>query len=81
MKKTEKTIKEWLETLPDGYRGLAIKYYDPNYHDELPLSNLSDAILETCHWRSTPEGFEFWNAVYEWARGRGELPPLPEEEK
>jgi len=37
--------------------------------------------LETCHWRSTPEGFEFWNAVYEWARGRGELPPLPEEEK
>jgi len=77
----EKTIREWLETLPDGYWEIAIKYYDPYYHDGLPVSNLSDAILETCHWKNSTEGFDFWNAVYMWAQGKGELPPLPEGEK
>jgi len=78
-----KTIREWLETLPDGYRELALKYYNPKYHDGLSVNSLSSAILGTCHWRSTSEeegeGFEFWNAVYEWTHGRGELPPLPQE--
>ena len=75
MKKNEKTIEEWLETLPGGYRERALK----NYYG-LPVSHLSTAILEAFTWRDTPEGYEFWSAVDDWAFGEGELPPLPEEE-
>jgi len=72
----EKTIREWLEELPDGYRELALKN-----HDGLIVSNLSTAIMEAFHWRRTPEGegYEFWEAVHVWAQGAGELPPLPKE--
>jgi len=72
----EKTIREWLETLPDGYRERAIKNYD-----RFPINSLSRAISETFLWRPTPEGYEFWDAVDSWAQGFGELPPLPEEGK
>lgn len=78
----EKTIKEWLEELPDGYRELALKYYDPNYDTGFfPESDLDHAIAEAFDWRSTPEGFGFWFDVHNWAHGFGELPPLPEEEE
>ena len=77
----EKTIREWLEELPDGYRERALKNYDTSYHDGYTVNCLSGAILETCHWKNSTEGFDFWNAVYMWAQGKGELPPLPEGEK
>src|SRR5690554_5900850 len=72
----EKTIREWLEELPDGYRELALKN-----HDGLIVSNLSTAIMEAFHWRRTPEGegHKFWEAVHVWSQGAGELPPLPQE--
>ena len=78
MKKTEKTIREWLETLPDGYRERALKNYDPKFSDD---EGLAGAIAIAFIWDETPdcEGYEFWNAVYEWALGEGELPPLPQE--
>jgi len=75
----EKTIVEWLEELPDGYRELAIKNYDPNYNGGLPVSDLSDAIFDAFPWRDSPEERKFWLTVWWWARDYGELPPLPEE--
>jgi len=77
----EKTIREWLEELPDGYRERAIKNYDPDHDDSYIINSLWSAIVITFVWRDTPEGYDFWNAVYIWAQGKGELPPLPEEEK
>lgn len=73
----EKTIREWLEELPDGYRERALKNYDPNYHDGSPINDLAGAIAWAFCWGDSPERHEFWCAVYDWANG--ELPPLPEE--
>jgi len=77
----EKTALEWLEALPDGYRELALKYYDPDHDDSYIINSLWSAIVITFVWRDTPEGIEFWQAVVNWAEGKGELPPLPEEEE
>src|SRR5690625_40881 len=74
----EKTALELLEELPDGYRELAIKNCD---YGGLLVDKLSDAILDAFLWGGSPEGFEFWKTVYEWALGYVELPPLPEEDK
>src|SRR5690554_5900851 len=76
----EKTIVEWLEELPDGYRELALKNYDPEYCDTgVNIIDLADALVWGFSWEDTPEGQVFWDAVYEWARCG--LPPLPEEGK
>jgi len=76
----EKTILEWLEVLPDGYRERALRNFDPNFHNGSPINDTSDAIVEAFSWENTPEGLDFWNDVCTWADGYGELPPLPEEE-
>jgi len=77
----EKTIRKWLEELPDGYRELAIKNYGPDYHYGPLINSLPYVILEAFTWGETPEGHKFWEAVHVWSQGAGELPPLPEEEK
>lgn len=80
MKKTEKTILEWLEELPDGYRERALKnYYDLNYYDGSPINELADAVMWGFYWEDSREMESFWYAVYYWALGLGELPPLPKE--
>lgn len=76
----QKTIREWLEELPDGYRELALKNYDPNCDGGwLPENDLADAIVVSFHWEDTPEKRGFWMAVWWWALGNGELPQLPED--
>src|SRR5690625_2569316 len=77
----EKTALEWLEDLPDGYRERALENYDYMYDGIYPIGGLSDAILDSFHWRSTPEGHKFWKTVYEWALGYVELPPLLDKDK
>ena len=77
----EKTIREWLEELPDGYRERALENYDHMYDSVYPIDGLSDAILDAFLWGGSPEGFEFWNDVIDWSIGEGNLPPLPEEEE
>jgi len=76
----EKTIVEWLETLPDGYRERALKNYDPEYCDTgVNIIDLAGAVMWGFSWEDSPEKQVFWDAVYEWARCG--LPPLPEEGK
>ena len=42
----EKTIREWLEELPDGYRERALKNYDPEFCDTgIPIIDLADAVI------------------------------------
>src|SRR5690625_3421781 len=75
----EKTIREWLEELPDGYRELALKNYDPEYCDTgVNIIDLAGAVMWGFSWEDTPEGQVFWDAVWGWAIGKGGLPPLPE---
>src|SRR5690625_1832654 len=75
----EKTILEWLEELPDGYRELALKNYGPEFCDTaVNIIDLSHAVMWGFSWEDTPEGQVFWDAVWGCAIGKGELPPLPE---
>jgi|SRR5690625_289687 len=78
----EKTILEWLEELPDGYRELALKNYDPEFCDTgINIFDLADAVMWGFSWSASPEGFEFWKAVFVWGWTQGELPPLSEGEE
>jgi hypothetical protein len=74
-----KTIKEYLNELPDGYRELALKRYDPAYYDgEDEINCLRLALLNAFDFLETPEGFTFWAGVYNYVSHNGPLPPIPE---
>ena len=79
MRTKTKTIEEWLEQLPEGYRELAI---DQANDPDARVASLGSAIVNfTEEWYETEEGAEFWDLVHEWAIGREDtLPPLPDDE-
>lgn len=72
-----KTVKEWLEELPEGYRELALANAKENC-----LSNECEDICEALYisfiWRASSEGYNFWNNVYTHFPNGSELPKLPE---
>lgn len=73
-----KTIEQWLNELPDGYRERALENVDKdklNY----PTESMRSALV-TFTWSSSKEGYYFWNAVWNFYR-KPLLPPLPKEEK
>jgi hypothetical protein len=76
----KKTIKQWLEELPDGYRERVLKGSDDLTTDELEETSksMNDAILCSIDWSSSEEGFDFWDAVYDHYRIDTPLPELPE---
>ena len=71
----EKTIKEWLEELPDGYRERALANCE---HPEEDVSSMAMAIRRAFVWDSTTEGIEFWAGVHN-NYSCSKLPPLPTE--
>lgn len=75
--KEKKTVLEWLEELPDGYRERAIKNCDCLHG---LASNLTDALIWAFSWPRSPEGEDFWMEVSHAARSGGTYPPLPEKE-
>ena len=67
--------------LPPGYNGRAIKNHtDHARGGGRKPETIKDAIDWGFTWRSTPEGHDFWAAVFDAARDKkwDELPPLPE---
>lgn len=73
-----KTIKEWLEELPDGYRERALENLNPNVASDLVYS-IGDAISGAFIWDCSQEGEDFWSDVYYHyeAPPPPPLPPLP----
>lgn len=73
----EKTIKQWLSELPDGYRerALANMYAEAG---DIYKASMGGAILGFREWYETPQGHDFWNAVYDHYTIGTPLPPLPE---
>lgn len=72
-----RTIRQWLETLPDGYRERALANMDPNLAED-DASNMGNAIDLGSYWDQTPEGHNFWSQVsIHYAHIRLALPPLP----
>ena len=67
----EKTIREWLNELPEPYRTQALdnaKSSKP-YTINAVKPNLHNAILGAFVWRDAPQGFNYWQDVYSWSRG------------
>jgi hypothetical protein len=81
------TIKDQLERLPEPYRSLALKRtLEQACHKLNQKSELSVhmALYMAFKWHLTPEGEDFWDAVYDWAKAHfyadnPQLPPIPEE--
>jgi hypothetical protein len=71
-----KTIKEWFNELPEGYRERAIK----NTHEGRMNTHeptMVEVIYRSFRWSGTPEGHTFWREVKDhYAKGTL-LPPLP----
>lgn len=83
MNKETKTIREWFEGLPVGYREIALSNLEnfPIDSDCRDASSLSDALDSGFWWADTPEGEDFWDAVHKFvsyvAPKPPKLPPLP----
>lgn len=58
-----KTIREWLEELPEPYRSEALKNADKDKLDAME-DLLSHAIAEAFDWEDSPQGFDYWNNQY-----------------
>jgi hypothetical protein len=62
-----KPVTEWLEKLPWFIREKAIE----NFKTDLPSSghfvvpNMSEAVRQAFTWDKTPQGFEYWNDIYQ----------------
>ena len=55
----EKTIKEWLETLPEPYRSEAIANMPDTAKDHLECC-LGDAIEGAFTWAESKQGYGYW---------------------
>jgi hypothetical protein len=73
----EKTVKEWLMELPDGYRERALEnMYEEN--KSIVVRNMEDAINRAFTWEESQEGDVFWLAVYNHYFISRPLPSLPQ---
>lgn len=71
-----KTVREWLNELPDGYRERAIaNCQNPNAE----TGSLREALFGAFAWWDSKEGYEFWDKVCNHNNATSSLPPLPTE--
>ena len=63
-----KTILQWLEEAKQqGYEwaDAAIRNYNSNYAIIKETKTISAALIKAFSWRKSPEGFPYWNMVFE----------------
>lgn len=77
-----RTVREWLETLPPGYRERALKNLAMRPSNEWPYpdsrcDDLIHALRIGFRWADTPEGWRFWQQFRGYLQGIKELPELP----
>ena len=77
----KKTVKQWLQELPDGYRERALNNMNPEKADQ-KFPSLTLAVFNAFNWVTTLEGGSFWNQVWDQlTEPKIPLPPLPEAPK
>jgi len=61
-----KTIREWLEMLPEPYKSAAIKNAEEDDEDRLDcyVDTLSEAITQGFIWEMTLEGQDYWSELH-----------------
>jgi hypothetical protein len=76
-----KTVKQWLEQLPDGYRERALENLVQDGREKNSVGLIYLAIHRAFTWQETKEGFSFWAAVYSHYAAKSvplpQLAPLP----
>lgn len=77
MKSKEKTVEQWLKTLPEPYKSKALAY--AKKQGMLRKFTTSDygAIFGGFTWAWTKEGEDFWYDVRAALRHKKPLPPFP----
>jgi hypothetical protein len=75
-----KTIRKWLETLPEPYRKLALSNLETNPMEpgraDKQCETVSEALFDAFYWNDTPEPSESWYDIHQRARD-GEFDELP----
>jgi len=69
-----KTVLDWLNELPDGYRELALEVRHKNNEKDL-VSTIYVAI-DRFSWEKTPQGDKFWGRVWDILAENEPLPPI-----
>lgn len=59
-----KTIEEWLNELPEPERALALFNLNPK-KQQIKTDDLSIALDHAFDWDGTPEGYHYWDEIYE----------------
>ena len=73
-----KTVKEWLQELPDGYRERALANLQTD-SGGLLVDAQHRAVRKLRFWSETKEGYKFWSSVVSYLMGESsDLPPLPQ---
>lgn len=77
-----KTILQWIEMLPDGYREICIMEYDPKHSTKQICVYFCSAIFYLCKWENSKIGEMFLHRLYHAIDEDNlidyeKLPPLP----
>ena len=73
-----KTVNEWFNELPDGYRQRAICNTNKGALETYTAATMVKAIYGSFRWSETPEGVTFWSGVKNHYANGTPLPPPPE---
>ncbi len=59
-----KTIKEWLNELPEPERSQAIENMQPDAEGQITARNKAEAVIQAFVFSQTPQGFSYWNNIH-----------------
>lgn len=60
-----KTIRQWLEELPEPYRTQALENIRVKEVLGLPELSFEVALRSAFTWDATPQGYDYWLAVFD----------------
>jgi len=58
-----KTVKEWLETLPEPYRTQALENAIKSKLDD-SSPDFGSAVIMGFIWEKSPQGWDYWNKIF-----------------
>ena len=68
-------VREWLKTLPNGYRQRALANLK---NEHLTASELGEALLVAFVWEYSPEGMGYWHELWKCIFLHNEIPMTTE---
>lgn len=60
----KKTVKEWLQELPEPYRTKALKYAALEGRENKKVIDMRDALIWAFYWGQTVQGKAYWANLY-----------------